>query len=66
VKLKPIPNIDRFGASDAWLMFALWMWTAGHPLIAAFSGAVCAVICIIPDGEAASHSGVVPVEGKSI
>lgn len=40
---------DHFGASDAWLMFALWLLTAGHPLIAAFSGSLCLVICALPD-----------------
>jgi hypothetical protein len=50
MKLKPIPGVDRFGASDAWMMFALWMLSTGHPYIAAFSATICGVICIVPDG----------------
>jgi hypothetical protein len=49
-------DFDRFGASDAWLMFALWMWTAGHPLIAAFSGTICLVICAWPDPKPKASS----------
>lgn len=54
---------DHFGASDAWLMFALWMWTAGHPLIAAFSGTLCLVICALPDPKPKdTPAGVAPSE----
>ncbi len=42
---------DYFGASDAWLMFGLWMWVSGHPIVAAFSVTLCAVICVLPDPE---------------
>jgi hypothetical protein len=42
-------DVDHFGASDAWAMFALWMWTAGHHMVAAFSWTICIVICARPD-----------------
>jgi hypothetical protein len=42
---------DDFGASDAWLMFSLWMGANGHAMSALFAATVCAVICLLPDKQ---------------
>lgn len=41
--------MDRFGASDAWAMFAMWAFASGHDKTGYVAAFIVVIFLVLPD-----------------